>query len=297
MENRRFLKLIKKIFVLRPKATLFIALPSFVLVTYVLVNIKEQNALCYIAYIMSAYSMIILITGFRGIFNAVINLPLVKKLYSQPAVKRYLIDAFFRTEVSLYQGLFINILFATGKLLFGIFLHSLWFEVLSIYYFLLILLRLSLILYVRKYPVGENLHEEFLRYKNCGIMLLFMNLALVVITAMIVYKNEYFYYPGYLIYAMAFYAFYSITIAIINLVKFRKQGSPVMSAAKVINLTTAAVSMLSLTTAMIATFSDDAEGFRRLMTSLVGGGVCFFVFVMAIYMILHTRKMMKKISS
>lgn len=50
-------------------------------------------------------------------------------------------------------------------------------------------------------------------------------------------------YPGMLIYVAAMYAFYSLTIAVVNTVRYRKFQSPVLSAAKAVNLTTALVSI------------------------------------------------------
>ncbi len=43
-------------------------------------------------------------------------------------------------------------------------------------------------------------------------------------------------YPGTLIYAAAAYAFYSLTSAIVSLVRLRKFGSPAVSAAKMVSL-------------------------------------------------------------
>jgi hypothetical protein len=92
---------------------------------------------------------------------------------------------------------------------------------------------------------------------------------------------------------MALYAFYSITVSIINVVKFRKVGSPIMSTAKVISLTASCVSMLSLETAMLAQFGGDDYTFRKIMTSISGGAVCTFVLGMAIYMIIRSTKYLK----
>lgn len=293
-----FFRIMKKIFVLKPLPTVLIALPSFLLVIYVLANVREQSLICYIAYLMSAYSLIIVITGFGGIVRAVRSgiraLPLVKKLYSIPIGERYMEDAMFRTQVALYQGLFINTVYAVIKLLSGVIYHSVWMVALAVYYIFLILLRASLAEYVRHYRIGTDIRREFRRYRSCGVILLLMNLALIAIVGLIVYRNAYFYYPGYLIYLIAFYCFYSIITAIVNVVRSRKHGSPVMSAAKVITLTTAAVSMLSLTTAMLATFGNQDEGFRKLMTSLVGGGVCMTVFGMALFMILRANRSIRQ---
>ena len=98
--------------------------------------------------------------------------------------------------------------------------------------------------YVRRmHGTGKDMASEWRRYSLCGITLLFMNQALLGIIFLVVHQNSGFEYPGFLIYAMALYAFYAAITAVMNVVKFRKYGSPIMSSAKVINLTAALVSI------------------------------------------------------
>jgi uncharacterized protein (DUF2062 family) len=93
---------------------------------------------------------------------------------------------------------------------------------------------------------------------------------------------------------MALYAFYAMITAIINVVKFRKLGSPILSAAMIVNLTAAMVSMLSLETAMLAEFGGEDAGLRLWMTRASGGVVCTFVLGMAIYMIVRSTRYIKQ---
>ena len=80
------------------------------------------------------------------------------------------------------------------------------------------------------------------------------------------------------------------------MVKFRKQNSPTLSAAKVINLASALVSMLALETAMISQFgSEESPLFRRAMTSATGAFVCLVVLSTAVYMIVRATKNLKRL--
>lgn len=177
-------------------------------------------------------------------------------------------------------------------MLSGILYRSVWFVTLAVYYILLAVMRASLLHYVRK--GGKNKASEWLRYRLCGIILLFMNIALAGIVILVVHQNSGFEYPGMLIYVMAMYAFYAAITAVWNVVKFRKYGSPVMSAAKAINLTAALVSMLSLETAMLTQFgtANDPK-FRQIMTASTGAGISMIVLGMAIFMIVRSTKQMK----
>ena len=103
-------------------------------------------------------------------------------------------------------------------------------------------------------------------------------------------------YPGYVIYLSALYTFYTIILAIVNLVKFRKLGRPILSAAKVLNFVAALMSLLGLQTAMISQFSTEGENFRRMMNTITGSGVWFAVILTAVYMLLHSRKMKEVMS-
>lgn len=94
---------------------------------------------------------------------------------------------------------------------------------------------------------------------------------------------------------MAVYVFYAITVAIINIVKTRRSKSPLIAAARAINLVAAMVSILSLETAMLSRFGgDDDPLFRKTMNGATGGGVCTAVIAMAVYMICHANRELKK---
>ena len=94
---------------------------------------------------------------------------------------------------------------------------------------------------------------------------------------------------------MALYTFYTTIMAVIHLVKYRKMGSPVLSAAKAINLATAMVSMLALETAMLTEFDTNGPEFRRIVTGTTGAAVCIFVVAMAAFMMISSTKKLKKL--
>lgn len=293
----RLKTILKKIFVLPPLPTVLIAVPSFVFV-FVMLGIGDHSFLSYLAYMLSAYAMLIAITGLPGVIEAIRsgidNLPLLKKIRSTPLGNRLLGDAIFRSEITLHGGLFINLLYAALNLFSGIRYRSTWFVALACYYALLSAMRAVLVRYVHRKPLGQDIPTEFRRYRACGIILLLMNQALVGIIVYMVSQNRGFSYPGFMIYAMAMYTFYITISAIINVIKYRRQGSPVLSAAKAISLTAALVSMLSLETAMLARFGSDEPEFRRIMLGISGGVACAIVLAMAIYMLARSTMQLKK---
>ena len=292
----RLKAILKNIFFLPPLPTVLIAIPSFIFV-FVMLGIENHSALAYIAYILSAYAMIITVTGLprviEAIRNGVGNLTLLKRIRGTALGGRLLGDDIFRSEITLHGGLFVNLLYAAMNLFSGIRYRSAWFVALAFYYALLSAMRAVLVRYVHRKSVGQDIPAEFQRYRACGIILLLMNQALVGIIIYMVTQNRGFSYPGLMIYAMAMYTFYITISAVFNVIKYRSHGSPVMSAAKAISLTAALVSMLSLETAMLAQFGGGKE-FRRIMLGVSGGVVCALVLAMVIYMIARSTKQLKK---
>lgn len=291
-------KILKRLFFLPPIPTLLISVPSYGLVIYALARKNVNPTVTYLSYFLSAYALVISVTGMMGVVQwtrqGIGKHPFVRKVLGIPLVGRYLKEDMFRAEAALYQGFLVNFLYAGIKMFSGILYRSVWFITLAVYYILLAVMRASLLHYVRK--AGKNKVLEWRRYRLCGIILLMMNAALAGIVILAVHRNSGFEYPGVLIYVMAMYAFYATITAVWNLVKFRRYGSPVLSAAKAINLTAALVSMLSLETAMLTQFgAADDPVFRRIMTASTGAGVCMIVLGMAVFMIWHSTKQLKRI--
>mgnify|MGYP003314828756 CR=1 FL=1 len=100
----------------------------------------------------------------------------------------------------------------------------------------------------------------------------------------------------YLIFAFATYAFYSFIMAVVNVVRYRKLVNPIFSAAKMLSLASAMVSMLALQTAMLTEFSGiEQEIFARNMNFVTGSAVCLLIFGMAVWMIYRADREMKKL--
>lgn len=209
-------------------------------------------------------------------------------------LRRYSADLTFRGWVSLLLSTAINSLYALFKLGTGIYYRSLWFGAVGLYYLLLAGTRAYLLLKSRGQE--QSLCQGYRVSRNCGILLLVLSLALSAVALQMVRDGKGYHYPGSLIFAAAMYAFYAVTIAIRNLIRFRRLRSPVLSASKVLALATALVSMLSLQTAMFASFG---EGFphQRLMNALTGGGVFLLLFGMAAAMVVQAGRQIKRLKA
>lgn len=297
--KEKIVRVIKRICFLPPIPIFIIALPSFAFLIMALTGKIHNPMLNEIAYILSAYALVISATGISRIVilarDGVSEHPFMKMLISVPIVEKLIHENRFRTEIALYPGFCINVLYVIFKTATGIYYRSAWFLSLGVYYLALAIMRFLLIHYIRWKKQAADKNDELRRYRMCGCMLFLINVALVGITILAVKKKAGFSYPGYLIYVMAMYAFYSVITAGMNLVKYRKYGSPILSAAKVINMSTALVSLFSLETAMLAQFgSENTEHFRVIMTALTGAGVSLIVVGMAVFMIARSGVLIKR---
>lgn len=220
--------ILKKIFCLPPLPTVLIAVPAFIFV-FVILGLGGHPLLAYISYGLSAYALIITVTGISGIYKGIQKgireNPLTKKLRGIPIVRRYLDDGAFRAEISLYTGVTINFAYVFIKLFSGIYYRSLWFVALAFYYVFLAITRFMLFHHVRSKPVGQEYVSELKRYRLVGYILLVLNLALGIVVTLVVQQNRGFEYGGYLIYVMAIYAFYTMISSVINVVKYRRYNT------------------------------------------------------------------------
>ena len=142
---------------------------------------------------------------------------------------------------------------------------------------------------------GKNMDSEWKRYRFCGVVLAIMNLALMGIVVFISYFGRGAEHHFITTIALAAYTFTAMTVAVVNVLRYRRYHSPVFSATKLISLVSAAVSMLMLETAMFSAFGDEAaQSMRAPVTLWTGILVCLFVMMIAIYMIIRSSKQLKK---
>ena len=262
---------------------------STVLLVGSMVFIGTESVIAYIAYVLSAYTLTI------WCMKAPKIIKFFKTFKNENKYARiWQNDARLRVNVSLYGALVWNALYGIFQLWLGMYHHTFWFSSLGVYYICLGVMRYFLLSHTRKYAPGERMKDELVKYRACGWIFLFMNLALSLIVFFMVYWNRTFHHHMITAIAMAAYTFTAFTVAIINVVKYRKYQSPVFSASKAIGLAAALGSMLTLESPMLTTFGDgtmsDLE--RKWMLGATGGAISLLIVGTAIYMIVTgTRKL------
>lgn len=267
----------------------------------VLATERDASPLAYAAYVLSAYTLTVLIVNFTALAEQTRLViqegkharRLKEFLYSHPYGKRYMTELSFRVRVSLYASLAMNLLYATFKLVAGIYYASFWYGADAIYYIVLSAARVMLMRHMRK--GGHSPETEYRIYRSCGVLLFALNAALTGVVYQIVNQNMGYRYPGLLIYAVAAFTFINIIWAIINAVKYRRLNSPVLLAVKELSLAKALVAVFALQSAMFASFSDGNMAFEQVMNSVIGGLICLSIFAMAVLTVIRANGELRKL--
>ena len=258
---------------------------SAVALTLIFVKGLEESIPAYIFYVLAFYTLTV-VTIFCAMVLPKQYSTIKQKIYDNPLGNRYMTDRVFRTNISLSISFVISMLYVGINLWSWHMLGSYWFMVLAVYYVIMAVMRYLLVRYVRIQKIGTDILSEWKRSRICAYILLLINLSLSGAVLMILYQHRGYDYPGMMIYVMAMYTFYALTMSIVDIVKYRKMGSPIMSTAKIVSLSAALVSMLNLETAMFAQFGTDmAQQDQNLMIMLTGAGISITVITLSVMLI------------
>ena len=281
---------------LHPKAWVLVTVPplAFAALAWHFAEGRTNGAAAYTLYTLSAYSLTIWVAAapafFRRMTAALRASSVVQGLKRSKFGGRYLSDRAFRGSVGIYQGMIVDFCYVAFRLTVGVCYTSVWFLSMAVYYLVLGALRAYLIVCYRR----RNPKMEQGCYRITAWLLFLLNIPMGGMIVLMIRTNSGYSYPGSVIYLSALYTFYAFILSIVNVVRFRALGSPILSAAKVLNLVSALMSLLGLQTAMIARFSPNGEGYRKLMNTITGSAVYAAVIVIAVYMLRRSRKLEKK---
>ena len=271
-----------------------LVIASAVALTLIFVKGMEQSIPAYIVYVLAFYTLSV-VTIFCAKVLPKQYSTIKQKIYDNPLGNRYMTDKVFRTDISLSISFVISMLYVGINLWSWHMLGSYWFMVLAVYYVIMAVMRYLLVRYVRIQKIGTDILSEWKRSRICAYILLLINLSLSGAVLMILYQHKGYDYPGIMIYVMAMYTFYALTMSIVDIVKYRKMGSPIMSTAKIVSLSAALVSMLNLETAMFAQFGAEMSvEHQHIFIILTGAGVSITVVTLSIILIVRATKEIRR---
>ena len=216
---------------------------------------------------------------------------------------RTIIFSIFSMTLNIASVVFVGVLAVITK--------SVWYMSITAYYLVLILMK-GLVIYSkyseRRYQKIEkaNGNNEISisnknfspiinaakTYRFCGTMFLFLTVALSGIIVLIYTSNMYFEYAGLLIYAIAAFTFYKLTLSIYNLFKARRQDDLYVQSIRNVNLASALVSLIVLQVALFQAFSPTLNS--SVANGLTGGLISLIICTLGIFMIIKANKTIKQ---
>ncbi|MCM1533622.1 MAG: hypothetical protein NC099_03105 [Corallococcus sp.] len=193
-------------------------------------------------------------------------------------------------------SLIVNLAFAVINGAVALKYSSLWYGALAGYYIMLILLKGGVV--TAKTVCGKKYGEdefalgksEIKTYLFSGACLVILEAAMAVAIVQMVITPKPDISGPIMAIANAAYTFYSMTMAVINIVKARRSSDYAVQAIRNVNLVSACMAMLSLTVSLIATFGEEE---MLAMKASVGVVVCLLTLAIAIYMIVRASKALK----
>lgn len=268
-----------------PNVVIFILffIIGFGSVIYIFINNLSSSWFAYISYVLSAYALTITVARSVILIKNINN-----KLHSNKFTNRLLTDKILKSNINLFKGTFFNMIYGIFKFIIGIIYSSLWSGATGVYYLVLGIMKLSLTRHVIK-KSNEEIQRK--QYRNTGILMFLLNATMVGIIILMIKNESSNSYPDYVVITQAAYTFYILTIAIINMIKYRKDFSPIIEASKAINLVAAVMSLFILQVGMINQFGVENDAlFKSTINSLTGTITSIFTLSVAIFMLIKSKK-------
>lgn len=178
-------------------------------------------------------------------------------------------------------SLLFNAIFTAYHIISGILTRSWWLFTVGVYYAILSVVRFVVIITKKR--------ERFIS-KFTGAMLTSLSLPLVGTVILSLIENRGSKLNQIIMIAMALYAFTKITLAIINLIKSRKDSLEKHVALRNISLADACVSIFSLQRSMLVSFGNMSTEDIFLFNALLGTAVCIVVFLLGLNAIKKREK-------
>ena len=266
--------------------------------TVALIVLNYMEWPVYIAYGVSAVFSVYTVYSLPR-FIPKIKEMILERAKSHPFANSLLTSYGFRTVAFSALSFVINIGFAVFNAVLGVITLSYWYAIFACYYIFLSVLRGVILVgsYQAKKRAAddETVYADYKLklYRMCGIFLLILELALAAAVSLMILSTRPTEYSEIMAITSAAYTFYKIIFAIVNVFKVRRMQDPMLQCFRNINLTDAAVSLLTLQVTLVAVFSDERTEMMNILNAVTGFIVCTLTVVMGILMIVRSTIRLK----
>ena len=249
--------------------------------------VQKQTIWHYVLYAVTA-TMLTYFVYTMVIFAPKMKAGIIRSMQKHNFTNKLLKDYGYRTIVFSIFSFILNVAYIAFVLVMAIMSKTAWYFTITVYYIVLAFMKGNVFHSKRKY--GTEIKEATaLRFS--GIMFVVLTVVFSGVMVLIYKANHYFEYAGLLIYAVAAFTFYKLTLAIINIFKARKHDSLYIQNIRNINLANALISIIILQVAMFQAFSPSSN--LSFANALTGAGVSAIILFLGIWMIVKANKRLK----
>ena len=261
-----------------------------------IIFVEEQTIFHYLLYVISA-TLLAYVVYTMFYYIPKIKQSIINSMNKHEFSRKLLSSYGYRAVVLGILALIINASYVIFQGIIAILSSSMWYGALTIYFLVLGIMRGS-ILWTKKKdfnkPYSNRQSSEVKVYFSTGIMLIISTLAFSVIMFLALRENGGFEYAGLMIFVIATYTFYKLTLSIYNLFKIRKVEDLYVKSLKYVSLGESLVAIVALQMAMFHAFSPNMTlGEYQLFNGLTGGAVALVIVLIGVYMIIKARKISK----
>ena len=180
-------------------------------------------------------------------------------------------------------SLLINIGYAVLNIVLAVLLNSLWYGLIAIFYAVLMGARMTIIFLARhiarKYWMNktELLYAELKVSIGSGGLIFLMDLSMAFAVTFMITNTPPNSSGKIAAIGLAAYTFYKIILAIINLVRSKKNGDPIVTALRNISMADACMSMVNTTITLDMTFGTGNLAAAKNLAALLAVGITLFI--------------------
>ena len=254
---------------------------------FLVITQQTQTVLHYILYCLSALSLTYFVYTII-IFAPKIKDKIIQFLNNHKFTKTMLENYGYRTIIFSVFSFILNISYVIFLLVMSILTQSFWYYSITAYYFVLSLIKASVFYSKKKHDTEE---KQIKNHRLCGILFIVLMIAFSGVIVLIYTSNMYFEYAGLMIYAIAAFTFYKLTLAIVNMFKAHNQNDLCIQSIRNINLANALISLLVLQVALFQAFSPQSN--TSFANALTGGAIAIAIISLGIFMIIKSNKILK----
>lgn len=282
----RFKKICRGLLVLHPVWIILLTAASSLGLGWVFLTGHESHWLSYPIYVLSFYALTVLCVW-------LVPLGIRRAKTPRPVKTPEQVDGDFRG--SLKTGLAMNLVYAVFHLVMGTVSESPWTGSQGAYQLVMALIHGVLLIYENRRHRAEG---DALKLRVCwdgfrvsGIWMLILHLTMTGLIFQTVWRGETKNSHEIMVIGVAAYTFYKLTMALIRVIRCRKNPNPLWGAARNIDLSESIMNLFTLQASLLSVYATEQQGnFRFLMNTLFGGAVCIMTVGGAVGMIVHGSK-------